>query len=205
VSGKRKVGAPSFASFAKGGNHKRLSASVDLDVAFDVERVERTLLSVAFDLDLARTLIKRGCPIFRVLCERWEPQTPAAPVLTLTLLLTLNVWNRHSCPLPFDAVVAFEVRKIRIRVCLQAYRKPTPHSSRKAAAECSPQPALSLPKGRKPWVSRKRKIEPRQGRQINRSRGTGTPVRGGRRNPSSMSVIAIYRQLSESNLRCGLT
>jgi hypothetical protein len=30
------------------------------------------------------------------------------------------VWGGHSCPLPAD------VEKIRIRVCLQAYRKPRP-------------------------------------------------------------------------------
>jgi hypothetical protein len=49
-------------------------------------KVVRTLLSVAFDVDpdFDRTPIKRGCPISRVLCEKWEPRTPAARFLTLT-------------------------------------------------------------------------------------------------------------------------
>jgi hypothetical protein len=71
--------------------------------------MERTLLSVAFDVDVDfdfdRTPIRRGCPIFRVFCERWEPRTPAAPFLTLTLLLLLQVWNGHSCPLPLTLIL----------------------------------------------------------------------------------------------------
>ena len=49
------------------------------DLALDVARVERTLLSVALDVDFdsVRTLIRRGCPISRVLCEKWELRTPA--------------------------------------------------------------------------------------------------------------------------------
>ncbi len=35
-----------------------------------------------------------------------------------------------------------------------APRKAPPNPSRKAATECSPEPALSLPKGGKPWVRR---------------------------------------------------
>jgi hypothetical protein len=33
------------------------------------------------DFDSAHTLTRRGCPIFRVFCERWEPRTPEAPRL----------------------------------------------------------------------------------------------------------------------------
>ena len=64
--------------------------------------VERPPPPAAFDVDFDfdRTLIRGGCPIFRVFCERWEPRTPAARFLTLMLLLLLPVWNGHSCPLP---------------------------------------------------------------------------------------------------------
>jgi hypothetical protein len=60
--------------------------------ALDVARVERTLLSVAFDVDFDfdSTLIRRGCPIFLVFCERWEPRKPAAPFLKLMSLLILK-------------------------------------------------------------------------------------------------------------------
>jgi hypothetical protein len=74
-------------------------------------RVKMLVWSGHLDLDLVRTLIRRGCPIFRVFCERacpepvegWEPPTPAAPLLTLTLTLLLTL------PLPltlFDFALA---------------------------------------------------------------------------------------------------
>ncbi len=87
----------------KVGTTNACSAALDVAVAF--ARVERTLLSIAFDvdLDLAGTRIRRGCPISRVLCEKWEPRTPAPP--PLTLMLPLPVWNGHSCPLPLTLIL----------------------------------------------------------------------------------------------------
>ena len=42
-------------------------------------------LDVDFDLDHCPHRIQNGCPISRVLCEKWEPQTPAPPALTWML------------------------------------------------------------------------------------------------------------------------
>src|SRR5271155_5462795 len=81
---------------------------------------DQTLLSVAFDVDFdpGRTLIRRGCPIFRVFCERWEPRTPAAPFLKL--MSPLQVWNGHSCsllatsgPIP---LILYRLSKCRLRL-----------------------------------------------------------------------------------------
>jgi hypothetical protein len=50
--------------------------------------------------------------------RRYKVQRAPRPLpLTLILILTLPVWSRHSCPL----ILTF---KFRIRVYLQAYRKP---------------------------------------------------------------------------------
>src|SRR5947209_1731264 len=62
----------------------------------------RDLLSPLFSfLNIVRQK-QKGCPIPRVLCEEWEPQTRSAPFLMLTLLVTWSVWNGHSCPLRLD-------------------------------------------------------------------------------------------------------
>jgi hypothetical protein len=53
-------------------------------------------------------------------------------------------------------VASSTVEERRFSAALRSRNNPGLFSprrtSRKAAKECSPQPALSLPKGRKPWV-----------------------------------------------------
>jgi hypothetical protein len=45
-----------------------------------MDRVDRTLLSAAFDVDLQRSGLPRpGCPISRVLREKWDSAPPAVP------------------------------------------------------------------------------------------------------------------------------
>jgi hypothetical protein len=46
-------------------------------------------------------------------------------------------------------------------------------SSREAAKECSPQLALSLPKGRKPWGLNSKGAKPREGRKRSTPHGIG--------------------------------
>jgi hypothetical protein len=75
--------------------------------------VERTLLSVAFDFgsdfDFDFDFLSSKTPRVPHPCafsaQGWEPQTPAAPVLTLMLPLALHVWSGHSCPLPLTLIL----------------------------------------------------------------------------------------------------
>jgi hypothetical protein len=95
--------------------------------------VERAPPPAAFDvdLDLARTLLKQGCPISRVLCEKWEPRTPAAPFLTLMLplLLILNWKGKPGKGTTFSRAIS---RHHRGRAALQRPRKDSLNGNRGA-------------------------------------------------------------------------
>lgn len=68
LSAKNKMGAPFLRVLcARVGTPDARSAALEVDVDLAVARVERTLLSIVFDVDFDfdfdGTLIRRGCPI----------------------------------------------------------------------------------------------------------------------------------------------
>ena len=73
----------------------RTPTAYAVDVVLDFARVERTLLSVAFDVDLDFHFLSQKTPRLPHPCanfaQGWDRQTPAGPPLTLTLLPTLPV------------------------------------------------------------------------------------------------------------------
>ena len=69
---KKRRGCPILArSLRKGGTHKRpQQLAFDLDVVFDLARVERTLLSVAFDFEGSYQGMPSGIPQTATTVER---------------------------------------------------------------------------------------------------------------------------------------
>jgi|ERR1022692_2867887 hypothetical protein len=85
----------------------RLTRASAPEGRLEKERVERTLLpvAVAVALDVDRTPFRRGAPFLASFARSGNHGRLQRWFLTLVLLLTLPVWNGHSCPLPLTLLL----------------------------------------------------------------------------------------------------